>query len=31
VIVMMGSGCEAAEETVGYLNAHGEVLILVGV
>ncbi len=24
VLIMMGSGCEAAEETVGYLNAHGE-------
>jgi len=24
VVVLMGSGCEAAEETVDYLNQHGE-------
>jgi pyruvate-ferredoxin/flavodoxin oxidoreductase len=24
VIVLMGSGCEAAHETVEYLNSHGE-------
>ena len=31
VVVMMGSGAEAAEETVQYLNAHGEKVGLVKV
>jgi len=31
VIVMMGSGCEAAEEAVEYLNKHGEKVGLVKV
>jgi pyruvate-ferredoxin/flavodoxin oxidoreductase len=31
VIVMMGSGCEAAEETVNYLNSKGEKVGLVKV
>ena len=31
VIVMMGSGCEAAEETVDYLNAKGEKVGLIKV
>ncbi len=31
VMVLMGSGCEAAHETVDYLNAHGESLGIVKV
>lgn len=31
VIVLMGSGCDTVEETINYLNAHGEKLGLVKV